>query len=77
MSTNVIASDHRSAIPNAAPRNVNNVYSSMLNPKEGCGIINDNAEKFVNFCLNNNCVIGGTTFQHKEIHELSWKSPDG
>ena len=30
--------------------------------------------KFVNFCLNNNCVIGGTIFQHKEIHNLTWKS---
>ena len=28
--------------------------------REGCGIINGNGEKFVNFCLNNNCVIGGT-----------------
>ena len=45
--------------------------------REGCGIINDNGEKFVNFCLNNNCVIGGTIFQHKEIHKLTWKSPDG
>ena len=45
--------------------------------REGCGIINDNSEKFVNFCLNNNCAIGGTIFQHKEIHKLTWKSPDG
>ena len=45
--------------------------------REGCGIINDNGEKFVNFCLNNNCVIGGTIFQHKEIHKLTWKTPDG
>ena len=45
--------------------------------REGCRIINDNCEKFVNFCLNNNCVIGGTSFQQKEIHKLTWKSPDG
>ena len=38
--------------------------------REGC-------VKFVNFCLNNNCVIGGTIFQHKEIHKLTWKSQDG
>ena len=28
-------------------------------------------------CLNNNCAIGGTIFQHKDIDKLTWKSPDG
>ena len=45
--------------------------------REGCGIINDNGEKCVNFCHNNNCVIGGTIFQYKQTHKLTWKSPDG
>ena len=35
MSTNVIASDHRSANPNADLRNVN---SCLLNPKSNCNI---------------------------------------
>ena len=43
---------------------------------QGCGTIN-NGERLVNFCLNNNCVIGGTIFQHKYIHKLKWKSPGG
>ena len=34
-------------------------------------------ERLVNFCLNNNCAIGGTIFQHKYSHKLTWKSPDG
>ena len=45
--------------------------------KHGCGLINDNGERQVDFCLNNNCIIGGTTFPHKNIHKLTWKSPDG
>ena len=28
-------------------------------------------------CLENGLVIGGTIFQHKTIHKLSWISPDG
>ena len=44
---------------------------------QGCGTINNNGERLVNFCLNNNCVICGTIFQHKDIHKLTWKSPDG
>ena len=42
-----------------------------------CGTINNNSERLVNFCLNNNCAIGGTIFQHQDIHKLTWKSPDG
>ena len=43
---------------------------------QGCGTINNKGERLVNFCLNNNCVIGGTIFQHTYIHKLTWKSPD-
>ena len=44
---------------------------------QGCGTINNNGEILVNFCLNNNCVIGGTIFQHQDIHKPAWTSPDG
>ena len=44
---------------------------------QGCGTINNNGERLVNFCLNNDCVIDGTIFQHQDIHKLTWKSPDG
>ena len=43
---------------------------------QGCGTINNNGEILVNFCLNNNCAIGGTIYQPKNIHKLTWKSPD-
>ena len=45
--------------------------------KHGCGSIYGNGERLVDFCLNNNCIIGGTIFPHKNIHELTWKSPNG
>ena len=45
--------------------------------KHGCGTRNDNGERLVDFCLNNNCTIGGTIFPHKNIHKFTWKSPDG
>ncbi|XP_062612706.1 craniofacial development protein 2-like [Saccostrea cucullata] len=45
--------------------------------KHGCGIKNGNGERFIDFCLNNNQMIGGTIFPHKDIQKLTWKSPDG
>ena len=45
--------------------------------KHGCGTRNDNEERLIDFCLNNNQVIGGTLFPHKDIHKITWKSPDG
>lgn len=45
--------------------------------KHGCGTRNENGEELVVFCLMNRCVIGGTIFPHKNIHKLTWKSPDG
>lgn len=43
----------------------------------GCCVMNDNGERLVDFCLNNNCVIGGIIFPHRTINKLTWKSPDG
>ena len=42
----------------------------------GCGIMNNNGERLTDFCLDNNCLVGGTVFPHKDIHKLTWKSPD-
>ena len=39
--------------------------------RHGCGTINDNGERLVEFCLSNRCIIGGTIFPHRDIHKLS------
>jgi hypothetical protein len=44
---------------------------------QGCGVMNENGERLASFCGENNLVIGGTVFQHKEIHKLTWESPNG
>ena len=44
---------------------------------QGCGTINNNGDRLVNLCLNNKCAIGGTIFQHKYIHKLTWRAPNG
>ncbi|VDI39541.1 Hypothetical predicted protein [Mytilus galloprovincialis] len=45
--------------------------------KHGCGTINENGELLCNFCQINGLVITGSISPHKEIHKVTWKSPDG
>jgi len=45
--------------------------------KHGCGEMNENGERLIDFSLECSLVVGGSLFQHKDIHKLTWKSPDG
>ena len=45
--------------------------------KHGIGTRNDNGERLTEFCAMNNLIIGGTLFQHRDIHKLTWNSPNG
>ena len=39
--------------------------------------MNENGERWVDFCQANELVIGGTLFPHKECHKRTWRSPHG
>ena len=45
--------------------------------KFGLGNMNENGLLFAEFCEEHELVIGGTMFQHKEVHRYTWESPDG
>ena len=45
--------------------------------KHGCGTMNENGERLVEFCSMYDFVIGGTLFPHRDIHKLTWQSPNG
>ncbi|XP_062570395.1 uncharacterized protein LOC134232444 [Saccostrea cucullata] len=45
--------------------------------KQGLGECNSNGERLCTFCQENNLIIGGTIFMHKDIHKTTWNSPDG
>ena len=55
----------------------NNKGKETIMGKHGLGDINDNGERLTSFCQENRLVIGGTIFQHKNIHKQTWTSPDG
>ncbi|CAG2240028.1 unnamed protein product [Mytilus edulis] len=44
--------------------------------KEGHGVMNENGERLANMCSTNGLVIGGTLFKHKDIHKITWNSPN-
>ena len=61
---------------NAKVRN-NNTNRREVMRKFGIGIMNDSGERLCDFCSANGFIITGTNFPHKDIHKLTWVSPDG
>ena len=45
--------------------------------RNGYGIINDNGDRLCSFCEENDLVVGGSVFEHRDIHKTTWNSPDG
>ena len=60
---------------NAKVRN-NNTNRKEEMRKFGISIINDSGERKCDFCSANGFIITGTNFPHKDIHKLTWGSPD-
>ena len=44
--------------------------------KHGVGDLVNNGERVIILCEENNLIIGGTLFMHRNIHKLNWTSPD-
>lgn len=53
----------------------NRGYEEIMG-QQGLGVMNDNGERFADFCATSNLVIGGSFFHHKRIHKVTWVSPD-
>ena len=60
---------------NAKVGSNNKDWEKVMGP-HGIGNMNENGELFADFCLNQDLVIGGTLFQHRNIHKATWVSPD-
>ena len=54
----------------------NQNQGNVMGP-HGMGDRNENGTRLIELCEEHNMVIGGTLFQHKEIHKYTWTSPDG
>ena len=59
---------------NAMIGDCNEGYEEIMG-KEGLGEMNNNGERFVDFCATHNHVIGGNAFKHKRIHKATWTHP--
>jgi endonuclease/exonuclease/phosphatase family metal-dependent hydrolase len=61
---------------NARVGNDNSGYERTMGT-HGYGTQNDNGERLCEFSQQNGLVIAGTLFPHKDIHKITWISPDG
>ncbi|KAI4885603.1 hypothetical protein NFI96_005381 [Prochilodus magdalenae] len=54
-----------------------NTHVERAMGRHGCGCMNENGERLVELCTTYNLVIGGTLFPHRNVHKLTWCSPNG
>ena len=51
----------------------NRGYEQILGT-HGLGLMNENGELFADVCADNDMVIGGSLFPHKDLHKTTWVS---
>ncbi|KAK2704285.1 hypothetical protein QYM36_016623 [Artemia franciscana] len=44
---------------------------------QGLGQISKNGASLIDFMLSDDLVVGGSLFEHKNVHKYTWTSPDG
>jgi hypothetical protein len=54
-----------------------NIYRPTIGKYSEHTKSNNNGITLINFASSQNMVIGSTMFDHKDIHKMTWKSPDG
>ena len=61
---------------NAKIGNDNKGYEDILGI-HGIGVLNDKGQRLIDFCQLNDLIIGGSLFQHNDIHQTTWIAPNG
>lgn len=52
-------------------------YSGIIGKHSYHAESNDNGKRMLDFCTMHRLTIGGTLFDHKDIHKTTWRSPNG
>jgi exonuclease III len=60
---------------NAKIGNVNQGLKHVMG-RHGLGNRNENGDLFVDLCANQELIIGGSLFPHKDIHKATWVAPN-
>ena len=54
----------------------NNTDREMVMEKCGVCVMNGSGQRLCDLCSANGFIITGTTFPHKDIHQLTWRPTD-
>ncbi|KAK9680140.1 Endonuclease-reverse transcriptase [Popillia japonica] len=60
---------------NAKVGSNNEEYENIMG-QHGLGQRNSNGERLIELCMEHDLIIGGTQFPHKDVHKVTWTSPD-